>query len=105
MQNLKKIMNSVEQGILVCDEEGRIEFFNDSYGEFVGRRLEEVKGMYLTELRPGAVAPSVLKTGEPIRSMHRRENDKDYFADIYPIKVNGNNVGTVSIVTYVAPTT
>ena len=101
MQNLKKIMNSVEQGILVCDEEGRIEFFNDSYGEFVGRRLEEVKGMYLTELRPGAVAPSVLKTGEPIRSMHRRENDKDYFADIYPIKVNGNNVGTVSIVTYV----
>ena len=101
MQNLKKIMNSVEQGILVCDEEGRIEFFNDSYGEFVGRRLEEVKGMYLTELRPGAVAPSVLKSGKPVRSMHRRENGMDYFADIYPIKEEGRIAGTVSIVTYV----
>ena len=101
MQNLKKIMNSVEQGILVCDEEGRIEFFNDSYGKFVGRRLEEVKGMYLTELRPGAIAPSVLKSGKPVRSMHRRENGMDYFADIYPIKEEGRIAGTVSIVTYV----
>ncbi|MCR5182322.1 MAG: sigma 54-interacting transcriptional regulator [Clostridia bacterium] len=101
MDNFKTVLDSVEQGILVCDENGRIEFFNDSYGEFVGKRLEDVKGIHLTELRPGAVAPTVLKTGEPIHALRRKESGQDYFADIYPVKKDGRTVGTVSIVTNV----
>ena len=86
MEKIKKALDSVEQGILVCNGEGRIEYFNDSYGEFVGKKLADVKGKHLTELRPGAVAPTVLKTGIPLHSLRRKENGEDYFADIYPIR-------------------
>ena len=99
MNDLYTVLDSVEQGILVCDENGRIDYFNDSYGEFVGKKLEDVRGLHLTELRPGAVAPTVLKTGEPIHSLRRKESGQDYFADIYPIKSDDRTVGTVSIVT------
>lgn len=99
MEKIKKALDSVEQGILVCNGEGRIEYFNDSYGEFVGKKLADVKGKHLTELRPGAVAPTVLKTGIPLHSLRRKENGEDYFADIYPIRSDECVVGTVSIVT------
>jgi len=99
MEKIKKVLDSVEQGILVCNGEGRIEYFNDSYGKFVGKDLEDVKGKHLTELRPGAVAPTVLKTGIPLHSLRRKENGKDYFADIYPIRSDESIIGTVSIVT------
>ncbi|MBQ1422745.1 MAG: PAS domain-containing protein, partial [Firmicutes bacterium] len=43
MNDLYTVLDSVEQGILVCDENGRIDYFNDSYGEFVGKKLEDVR--------------------------------------------------------------
>ena len=101
MKDWKTIFDSVEQGILVCDEECRIEYFNDSYGDFIGKTLDDVKGVLLTDIRPGAAAPKVLETGEAVQSLYRIEDGEDYFADIYPIKENGKPIGTVSVVTYV----
>lgn len=100
MKDWKTIFDSVEQGILVCDEECRIEYFNASYGEFIGKKLEDVKGVLLTDLRPGAVAPKVLATGKPVQSLYRIEDSEDYFVDVYPINEKGKTVGTVSVVTY-----
>ena len=100
MKDWKTIFDSVEQGILVCDEECRMEYFNASYGEFIGKKLEEVKGVPLTDIRPGAVAPKVLATGKPVQSLYRIEDSEDYFVDVYPIKEKGKTVGTVSVVTY-----
>ncbi|MBQ6663140.1 MAG: sigma 54-interacting transcriptional regulator [Firmicutes bacterium] len=101
MYDLKKLLDTIEQGILICDQKGRIEYFNASYGAFIGRELEQVRGMPLLDVRPGAAAPRVLETGKAIQSLYRRENDKAYFADIYPIKEGERTVGTVSVVTYV----
>ena len=100
MQDYRKVIDSVEQGILICDADGRIEYFNDSYGSFIGKTLDETKGLPLTDLRPGAAAPKVLETGEAIRSIYRKENGTEYFADIYPVKADGAVTGTVSVVTY-----
>ncbi|MCR4669231.1 MAG: sigma 54-interacting transcriptional regulator [Clostridia bacterium] len=100
MQDYRKVIDSVEQGILICDANGRIEYFNDSYGSFIGKTLDEAKGLPLTDLRPGAAAPKVLETGEAIRSIYRKENGTEYFADIYPVKADGAVTGTVSVVTY-----
>ena len=100
MQDYRKVIDSVEQGILICDADGRIEYFNDSYGSFIGKTLDEAKGLPLTDLRPGAAAPKVLETGEAIRSIYRKENGTEYFADIYPVKADGAVTGTVSVVTY-----
>ena len=100
MQDYRKVIDSVEQGILICDADGRIEYFNYSYGSFIGKTLDEAKGLPLTDLRPGAAAPKVLETGEAIRSIYRKENGTEYFADIYPVKADGAVTGTVSVVTY-----
>ncbi|MBO4235844.1 MAG: sigma 54-interacting transcriptional regulator [Firmicutes bacterium] len=101
MNDWKTIFDSIDQGILICDKECRMEYFNASYGDFIGKKLEDVKGVLLTDLRPGAVAPKVLATGKPVQSLYRVEGSEDYFVDIYPIKENGETVGTVSVVTYV----
>lgn len=100
MKDYENLFNAVEQGILVCDDECRIEYFNDSYGDFIGKKLADVKGMLLTDLRPGAAAPKVLETGKAVQSLYRIENGADYFADVYPINENGKTVGTISVVTY-----
>ena len=100
MKDYKKILESIEQGILICDEESRIEYFNESYGHFIGKELKDVKGKLLTDIRPGATAPKVLETGKAIQSVYRIEDGEDYFADIYPIQENGITKGTVSVVTY-----
>ena len=100
MQDWKHLMDQIGQGVLICGEECRIEYFNESYGRFIGVRLEDVKGKRLREVRPGARAPEVLETGEPLQSLYRVENGEEYFADIYPIREEGRVTGTVSIVTY-----
>ena len=76
MYDLKKLLDTIEQGILICDQKGRIEYFNASYGAFIGRELEQVRGMPLLDVRPGAAAPRVLETGKAIQSLYRREYDK-----------------------------
>ena len=93
MNDWKTIFDSIDQGILICDKECRMEYFNASYGDFIGKKLEDVKGVLLTDLRPGAVAPKVLATGKPVQSLYRVEGSEDYFVDIYPIKENGETVG------------
>ncbi|MCR4672289.1 MAG: sigma 54-interacting transcriptional regulator [Lachnospiraceae bacterium] len=97
----KAIYDAIEQGILICDEEARIAYCNDSYADFIGVPRSEAIGKKLVELRPGAVAPKVLETGEKIVSALRKERGRDYFADIYPIMEDGRVVGTVSVVTEV----
>ena len=57
MQDWKHLMDQIGQGVLICGEECRIEYFNESYGRFIGVRLEDVKGKRLREVRPGARAP------------------------------------------------
>ena len=96
---IKSIHDAMQQGILICDEGTRIVYFNDSYANFIGVSLKEAKGKLLTELRPNAVAPKVLKEGVAVRSLLRVEHGKEYFADVYPVVEGGKTVGTVSVVT------
>ena len=101
MRDWENVIGSVEQGVLVCDKDGRIEYFNDSYAELIGHDMDEAVGMMLTDLRPGAAVPRVLSSGEAIRGLYRVEQGKDYFADIYPILEDGRVEGTVSVVTFI----
>ena len=95
--NAQSVYSSIKQGILICDEQSRILYFNDSYAAFIGEKLEDVKGRLLREIRPGAIAPQVIKEGRPIQSVLRVEKGKEYFAvtDRRSIFVNKKNVETV----------
>lgn len=99
---IKSICEALNQGILLCDEKARIVYFNSSYSHFIGRVLDEVKGMPIKEVRPGAVAPQVIAEGRPVESVLRIENGQEYFADVYPIVEDGCIIGSVSLVTSIS---
>lgn len=95
----QQILQSIHQGILICDSQSRIIYFNESYGDFIGKTLSEVKGLPIQQLRPGSLIPDVIRSGNPAEYILRREREQSYFANIYPIMENGKVTGTISIVT------
>ena len=90
---------SIRQGILIIDQDCRITFYNKAYEDYIGCSLKEAHGRKLTDYRPGALAPQVIKTGIPIEGTYREENGRGYFASIYPVIEDNKITGSISIVT------
>ena len=67
------VLESLQQGILICDQHSRIVFFNQVYSDFIGVLLETAKGHKITEYRKSAIAPEVIWSGIPVEGMVRRE--------------------------------
>lgn len=95
----KTIFQAIRQGILICDRNGRILYFNKAYGEFIGRTLPDVTGLPIQKLRPHSHVPEVLRSGQPLEGLLRKESGQEYFASIYPILEEQTVTGTISIVT------
>ena len=93
------VLESLQQGILICDQHSRIVFFNQVYGDFIGVPLETAKGHKITEYRKSAIAPEVIESGIPVEGMVRREGAQEYFASVYPIWEENHIRGSISIVT------
>jgi len=100
MIKFETILNAMDEGVLIVNEENKIVYFNHAYGDFIGHTLEEVKGSVLTKIRPGARMPQVLKKGKPMEVVFREEKGEEYFANIYPIFEDGMLKGGVSTVTF-----
>ncbi len=99
MIHMSSVLASIKQGILICNKEGKIVYFNDTYGKMLGKRLEEVAGMPISKLRPGAQVPQVLRKGRKKENLLRTEGNQEYYTNIYPILENEILTGTISIVT------
>lgn len=93
------ILESLQQGILICDQHSRIVFFNQVYSDFIGVPLETAKGHKITDYRKSAIAPEVIWSGIPVEGMVRREGMQEYFASVYPIWEEHQIRGSISIVT------
>ncbi len=93
------IFNAIRHGILICNAESHIVFFNRVYGEFIGHSLQDVRYLPITDIRPGSRVPEVLKFRRPIENTLRNENGQEYFASIYPLIENDTVQGTISLVT------
>ena len=48
------VLESLQQGILICDQHSRIVFFNQVYSDFIGVPLETAKGHKITDYRKSA---------------------------------------------------
>ena len=84
------VLESLQQGILICDQHSRIVFFNQVYSDFIGVPLETAKGHKITDYRKSAIAPEVIWSGIPVEG---------YFASVYPIWEEHQIRGSISIVT------
>ena len=100
----RSIYAAMKQGVLLCDEQARIIYFNECFSRFTGRKLKEVRGHYLTEVKPDAIGPRVIETGESIEGLYYSYNGRDYLADINPVIEDGKIVGSVTILTFIENT-
>lgn len=97
---LDAIFNNLNEGILIGDIHARIIYFNKAYSNFIGKKLDEVRGDLITDIRPGAKLPQVLKTGKAADYIIRKEWEEEYFCSIYPMTKDGEIVGAISIVLF-----
>lgn len=95
----KSALQSLRQGIVICDAKGCVVYVNAAYAEFTGIRPEEIRGKRIRDVRAGALVPKVLRTGEAIEGVYKSDGERSYFASVYPIYEAGEKKGTVSIVT------
>ena len=95
----KSALQSLRQGIVICDAKGCVVYVNAAYVEFTGIRPEEIRGKRIRDVRVGSLVPKVLRTGEAIEGVYKSDGERSYFASVYPIYEAGEKKGTVSIVT------
>ena len=62
-------LRAIKQGILICDKNSRIYYFNKAYEDYIGVSLKVAQGRPLVEFRSGARAPEVIETGMPIEGI------------------------------------
>ena len=98
----KSALQSLRQGIVICDAKGCVVYVNAAYAEFTGIRPEKIRGKRIRDVRVGSLVPKVLRTGEAIEGVYKSDGERSYFASVYPIYEAGEKKGTVSIVTTLA---
>lgn len=100
----RTILDAMHEGITIIDTEGRIVFGNRAYRDFLSKEaggdVGPIEGYLLRQLRPGARLPDVLEKGEPILHVTRQEIQDFYFVNMYPIYLEGELIGGVSVVTF-----
>ncbi|WP_193065396.1 sigma-54 interaction domain-containing protein [Oceanobacillus oncorhynchi] len=94
---LEDIIESVHDGILVIDSSGIVQLINEEYTNITGVQKEQIIGRPLLQVRPGALLPSVMKSGKPREGVFRKERDMEYVVDMAPIYENNEIIGAVSI--------
>lgn len=95
---LTSILDSIYDGVLVADASGIVRYVNPEYTRITGVKYNDIVGRYLHEVRPGAILPQVIRTGQALEGVYRREGDVEYVVDMAPILIDGRVVGGVSVV-------
>ena len=97
------LIEAIPDGILIIDADGFVRYANAAYLRLAGLKREDIIGKDLSEVRPGAVLPRAVKTGETRVGVYRRVGDTDYIADVAPIFRKGAIIGGVSVSKLLGP--
>lgn len=101
-ESTKAILEPMREGILIIDNQGRIVYGNPVYLAFLGMDGEAIQGQMLRDVRPSARLPEVITAGRAILHAPRSEKDDEvYFVNMYPILLDGQVAGGVSVVTFI----
>lgn len=92
------ILDSIYNGVLIVDERSIVRHINPEYTRITGVTKEQIIGKFLSDVRPGAMLPQVVRTGKPMGGVYRREGAVEYVVDMAPIFVGGKIAGGISIV-------
>jgi len=94
---LLSILDSINNGVMVIDNESIVLYLNDEYTRITGVTREQILGKPLRDVRPGAKLPDVMGSGKPLAGVFRREGNTDYVVDLAPIVLDGKIRGGIGI--------
>ncbi|UHR02514.1 sigma 54-interacting transcriptional regulator [Peptoniphilus sp. GNH] len=100
MISYKGLFESMKEGVLICDQDSNIIYCNKAYLNFINKNFEEIKGKKITEIRKGARQPGVIESGKALVGLVRKEEEEEYFVNIYPIVEDKEVRGGISLVTF-----
>lgn len=96
MEWWKAIVESMNDGVLVIDQEGCVKTINPEYTRITGV-TPDIIGKELLLNRPGAQLPKTLKDGKSRVGVYRKTKGREYVVDMAPIIVDGEIIGAVSV--------
>lgn len=94
----KTILDSLHEGILIINKDGIVLYVNPAYTKGMGVSYDEIVGELLSDVRPGAMLPNVVKTGKKLLRVKRKTKDVEYIVNMTPIKIDGEIAGGISVV-------
>jgi len=94
----KIILDSLNDGVLITDENAYVKYVNPAYERIVGANGADIVGRRLQDVRQGSRLPEGLQSGRPLLGIRRSVNEIEYIADINPIILSGRIIGAISIV-------
>lgn len=107
IQTFRHIFNSIEEGVIVTDRDGKIISYNSEMAKLEELISENVVGKYLSEVYDAVTLESsehlsVVLTGEPILEKHKtyftnKGKEVNIVASTYPVLENGEVVAVYSV--------
>ncbi|SDF46077.1 sigma 54-interacting transcriptional regulator [Sporolituus thermophilus] len=98
-QQLQLVLETVQDGICVTDHQGTITYVNPAYTHIIGQKAAELVGINVNQLSPQGARSRVLSSGQPVvGSISVKPNGAMVVANVNPIIVDNEVVGTVSVV-------
>jgi arginine utilization regulatory protein len=107
VQTFRHIFDSIEEGVIVTDRNGKIIFYNSEMAKLEELLSEYVVGKYLTEVYDAVTLESsehlsVVLTGEPVLEKHKtyftnRGKEVNIVASTYPVLENNEVVAVYSV--------
>ena len=91
----EKFLNSISDGVLICDENLIVRKINKSYTKLTGLSPQDIEGKKVNEIRKGSQIPKSIKSGKVMKNIYRKEGNTEYFVDLYPININNKIHGGI----------
>ena len=63
---------------MIINKDGIVIYINPAYTKGMGVSYDEIVGELLSDVRPGAMLPNVVKTGKKLLRVKRKTKDVEY---------------------------
>ena len=95
VQFYETVLNNMLNGVIITDLEGKVIFFSESYGRFLGKDPKAQIGLHTTEVVENSRMHIVAKTGIPEINHAQRIMNHDMVVQRIPIKDHNNKLVAV----------
>ncbi|QGU94074.1 PAS domain-containing protein [Clostridium bovifaecis] len=94
---VKIIIDSLYDGVLIADKDYIVKYINPAYTRITGVYAKDIVGKPLSEIRPGARLPYVIRSGKKLLRIPRQEGKVEYMVNMSPIVEEDEIIGGISI--------